>query len=330
MRHFFVVNPHSFRVRGRIEQVLTDIKNAFPDAGRMDYEIYMSRYSRDAIAAIHRYISKCSNDEIVRVYAVGGDGILFDCLNGVVDFPNAELTSVPYGNTNDFVRIYGPAAVPAFRDIKNLTNAPSRPVDIIHCGGNYALIEVCIGMIGQVVIHANKIFRRSSGELVRRFMPQIYMLSGLKALMNDEVMKQSYTVNMDGEDMSGNYFNIHISNGPCNGRSNLPCPYAVPDDGLLDVIFANAKGKLNVARIIGDYNKGWFEKHRIFRYERCRVMEIKSDVLMYVQMDGETFFAQELKLILIPGGIKFFAPKGLDFADYSQMTYKGRKGVIYK
>jgi len=103
MRHFFVINPHSFKAYEKdMIQVLTEIESSFSGKDSDEFNTHISRYPRDAIAVVHRFIASCPGDETVRIYAVGGDGILFECLNGMVDFPNAELTSVPYGNANDF------------------------------------------------------------------------------------------------------------------------------------------------------------------------------------------------------------------------------------
>jgi hypothetical protein len=38
-------------------------------------------------------------------------------------------------------------------------------------------------------------------------------------------------------------------------------------------------------------------------------------------MDGEAFYAEELKVEIMPRSVKFFAPEGMDFADYSHRAY---------
>jgi diacylglycerol kinase family enzyme len=262
MRHFFVINPHSFRTLKSWKQIMMDLENCFSVGRRTEYKIYTSRHPRDAIAAVDRYLLSVPPDETVRVYAVGGDGILFDCLNGMVDFPNAELTSVPYGNANDFVRAFGEGVNPAFRDIKKLSASPSFPVDIIKCGTNYALNEANIGIIGQTMLYANAILRRATRQWIKRVTPHIYTVSGLRAMLNKDVLYQNYTVNMDGEDLSGQYGNIHFSNGPCNGGVMTPSPYAIPDDGLLNVIFIRGSHVLKIAQTLSDYESGRFEKQK--------------------------------------------------------------------
>jgi len=322
MKHFFVINPHSFRLSGNMNQVIAEITAAVPPDQRRNYEIYISRYPRDAITAVHRYINRFSPEEIVRVYAVGGDGILFDCLNGMADFPNAELTSVPYGLANDVVRAYGESARLQFRDIKKLFNAAVHPVDIIRCGANYALNEVSLGLSGQCVLHANAILRDKQSKWYAKFVSQIYFISSMRAVLNKEVMRQRYHITMNEEKLSDCYCNINISNGPCNGGTKVPSPYARPNDGLLDVIFVSADTTLTILRCMPDFQSGRFERHTIFSRKQCREIELESDVPLRVHMDGEAFFAEKLKIELLPSHINFFTPEGMDFADYSRKAYK--------
>ncbi|MCL2175492.1 MAG: hypothetical protein FWB83_11570 [Treponema sp.] len=325
-RHFFVINLHSFRSANNLKQVLLDIDSCFSGKHNADYKTYMSRYPRDAVAAVHRYITSTPKNETARIYAVGGDGILFDCLNGMMGFENAELTSVPYGSTNNYTRAFGEDSKAAFRDIKKLSRAPSRPVDVIHCGTNYALVEVNIGIVGKTVIHANKILRDSPSKWIRWFSPWVYTLCAASAVSDMELVGQHYTVKADGEDMSGSYSNIHVANIPCDGGEFVPSPYAVPDDGMLDVITVRSAGRLKTMRAISDRNKGTFEKHKIFNHSRRRVINVESELPLCIQIDGESLFAKEIKLEIVPNGVKFFAPEDLKFADYSDRAYKAKPG----
>jgi YegS/Rv2252/BmrU family lipid kinase len=322
MKHFLVINPRSFRTPESLKKIIEDIDNSFSTEGIIDYKTHISRYSRDAIGAVHRYITNCSDDEIVRVYAIGGDGILFDCLNGIVGFPNAELTSVPYGNDNDFLRAFGENVHHRFRDIKALINAPSRSVDIFNCGSNYSMIETQIGFVGETVILTSKLFNRIPEKILRKNVNLAYMLCAIKSMFNDRVMKQHYTLFLDGEDYSGNYCHFHIANTACTGGTMVVSPYAKPDSGFLEVIIASTTRKIDMMRTISDYTIGHYEKHDIYFVKRCKKIEVKSDDVISVEIDGEGFHAKELTLEIIPGGIKFFAPEDLKFEDYSYRAYK--------
>jgi diacylglycerol kinase family enzyme len=271
---------------------------------------------------VHRYISNGSPDESVRVYAVGGDGILFDCLNGMVDFQNAEITNVPYGNSNDFVRTFGEDAKQKFRNINKLIKAPSRPIDIIKCGPNYAITQIGIGLEGQATIDGQAIFQRLKSYRISPFVGLIYTLCSFGTIFNKEVMKQTYQALLDGEDLSGSYFNIKISNSACNGGNMVSNPYAKPDDGLLDVLFAAAGSFPSVLKAMGCYGNGKFEKCKNISYRQCKKIEIKSNVPIRVQMDGEAYYTEEFVAEILKSRVRFFAPGELEYMDYSFMAYK--------
>ena len=308
-----------------MQQVLLEIETCFSGGCNTEYQVYMSRYPRDAIAAIHRYIT-AADGETVRVYAIGGDGILFDCLNGMVDFSNAELTNMPLGNANDFIRgCFGENAKKSFLDIKKLANASVQLVDILRCGSNYAINEVTVGMSSQCVVNANSMFRGRFHKWRNKFVQQIYFLGAVGALWNKELMNQQYEVFLDGQDFSGCYCNIHFSNSPCDGSTAIPNPYAKPNDGLLDVILAKPKKILPALKPLSDYFKGHFEKHDIFSRVQCQKAQLKSDLPICVQMDGEVFYTNEFNVEIIPQRIQFAAPQGMDFADYTHKAYKNPK-----
>ena len=325
MKHFFVINPVLFEEPGSLQSIKKSIDDCFSGKNTTEYKIHITLFPREAIAAVHHYISSCPKEEIVRVYAVGGAGLLFECLNGLVDFPNAELTSVPYGIASEFALSFGEVTSEKFQNIKNLLTAPSRPMDIIQCGTNYVLLGLTIGLIGQTVIQKNKIFPYLPQKWLKRNTGLAYSLCAVKTMFNKHVMQQKYSILVDGRDMSGQYSNMFISNIATKGGGLVPTPYARPNDGLLDVLFAECSKKLTVIKTIGDLNNGHYAKYGFYRYEQCKAMEIRSDDLLSVEMDGEAFYAREIKLKIIPEGVKVVAPEGLDFADYSHRAYKPEK-----
>jgi diacylglycerol kinase family enzyme len=260
-------------------------------------------------------------NKLVRIYAVGGDGILFDCLNGMVHCKKAELTNIPYGNDNDFIRVFGENVKEQFRDIRNLIHSPSHEIDILHCGTNYALIETFIGVAAHALLLAKAMFTKIPEKLPRNNVDKAYLISMIRALFNKKVMQQTYHIKMDGEDFSGKYAHIHIANCACNGATFVPSPYVKPNNGFMDVLLTNTTKKLDIIRAMPDHNKGHFEKQDIFIYKRCNTLEINSPNVMRVAYDGEAFHAKELKISVIPKAIKFFAPEGLEIVDYSHLGY---------
>ncbi|MDR2304015.1 MAG: acylglycerol kinase family protein [Treponema sp.] len=111
---------------------------------REEYDIRISRFPRHAIRTVWRYLTRAGPETNVRVYAVGGDGILFDCFNGLVGLPNAEFALIPRGRINDFVRSFGEGLADTFRDIPLLASAPTLPT---------VMLGPCLIVIAIMIIH---------------------------------------------------------------------------------------------------------------------------------------------------------------------------------
>jgi diacylglycerol kinase family enzyme len=317
LNHLFVINPRSFK-QGNADKVIEEIKSCFEPGRESDYGIYMSRYARDAEIAIQKHIESLPEKTSLRVYAVGGDGILFDCLNGIVGFPDAELTNIPHGRANDFIRAFGVEAKKSFLDIKSLINAPSIFVDIINYGSGYGINQMSLGLEGQATNNATVYLRQNKTKFIKHFLGSIYTLFGFLTMFNQSILQQKYKITLDGEDYSGNYFNISVTNTPCKGGNLVTNTYSVPTDGLLNIMFARSANTFKVINAIRDYTKGNFEKQKeLFFHKTFKNMDITSELPLRVQIDGEAFYTDKLTVDIIPDGVRFIVPEGIGFADYS-------------
>jgi diacylglycerol kinase family enzyme len=321
MIHIFVINPVSFPQEGALGEITAEIESCFAQEDAGSYFLHVSRYPRDAMVIIRKYLMTISQTETVRVYAVGGDGILFDCLNGIVGIPNAELAAVPYGNGNDFIRVFGEGKNSVFRDIRLQKQSPSIPVDIIHCGTRYALNFCTVGLESDAVMTSSALYKWAAGK-IRKFRrlnfliyTLLFYLGGVKAVLNQRILRQRYDIAVDGRDMSGVYGAINIANGPCYGGDKNPVITAMPGDGFLDAMFFSCVSRFRTMSLINPYLKGACfrlpKKH--FTWKRLRKIEIRSEEPLLVDLDGETFFDTAITVEIIPSGIKFAAPGGIGF-----------------
>jgi diacylglycerol kinase family enzyme len=315
-----VINPRPFPQKTAEDTILKEIKDCFADLEGEEYSIHFSRYPRNAISLIRKKVKEFQPGETVRVYAVGGDGILFDCLNGIVGLPNIELAAVPYGMANDYIRAFGEDKKALFRDIRLQVTSPAILTDIIHCGNNYALNFCTVGMESDAIMTSMKIYSHFSKKL-RKFhninyflYVMLFYLGGIIAVFNKKVQKQYYRIDIDGEDFSGNYATINIANGPCYGGNMNPVITAMPDDGFLDALFFRHKSVPRTASLITKFTKGKFRRYpKDFNLKRLRKIEIQSEDPLLVDLDGEVFFDTSLRVEIIPQAVKIVAPGGIGF-----------------
>ncbi|MDR0324382.1 MAG: acylglycerol kinase family protein, partial [Treponema sp.] len=128
MKYVFIFDDNIY---SSFEDDFLDAIGQYSRYEKTDFSIFRSKYRRNALMIIEEELELAKAGEVVRVYAAGGDDILFDCLNAVVHYPNMELAVVPYETINDFLRIFGLQNYDSFRDIPTLVKAKTLPTDII-------------------------------------------------------------------------------------------------------------------------------------------------------------------------------------------------------
>jgi diacylglycerol kinase family enzyme len=282
-------------------------------------------------------MASVSPDTTVRVYAVGGDGILFDCLNGVVGFDNAELAIVPYGLTNNFLQSFGENKEELFRDIRAQMTSKAIPTDILYTGNSYSLNFCLIGVeaaANQKAIQMNKNLERGgffSWWFYLRFHTSLYLLGGLRALFNEKLMRQRYEITIDGEEYSGKYQSIYIANGPCYGGNKFPVNTAVPNDGKFDVIMGRSVGALRSLFNLFPYLNGrYYKVPSVFIWKRGKKVTVRSGSSMLIALDDEMFVNPSISVEVIPHAVKIVAVNGLEYVRMAEPNDAGRAGSSSK
>ncbi|MDR3335920.1 MAG: hypothetical protein LBT16_01835 [Treponema sp.] len=320
-KHLFIINPVSLKRQADFDVFMLNTENCLRALGIQDYFMHVSRFPRDAIAVIRRYAKDAGTGAAIRVYAVGGDGILFDCLNGVVGLANIELAPVPYGNSNDFVRAFGEGKNDLFRNITLMALAPSIATDVIFYGNNYALNTCTIGIEAYAVHKAAELNTRYKSNWnrlpfpVRKFMYDfMFFWGGVISAFSPRIINQKYKITIDGKDFSGSYATINIANGACYGGDKKAAIAAVPDDGLLDVLLFKSTNTLNVVKIGTQYLYGKYYKFPSYiSYRKAAEIAVRSDEPLVLQLDGEIFIDTNITVKVVPSAVRIVAPDNLSY-----------------
>ena len=83
---------------------------------------------------------------------------------------------------------------------------------------------------------------------------------------------------------------------------------------LLDVLLVKKVSLLQVAAVIGKYQKGKYADYpALIRHERCTALTIRCDSESVVNIDGEALYTDALDISLVPKALRFFYPKGLTY-----------------
>jgi diacylglycerol kinase family enzyme len=294
-----------------MDNVLDSIGQFFRTQEKPDFSIQISRYRRNAIGIIQEEAEKAKPDDVIRIYAIGGEEILYDCVNGAAHFPNMQIAVMPYGETNDFLRIFGDNKEDEFRDIASLVQAGALPTDVIRWGVNYALNSCYIGMnpiISKKLKDLKSQINKVSFVLFSRITT---FLSMIISSFDKQIAARKYKITIDDKDYSGSYSLIHVANGPYYAGRMSGAEHATPDDGLLDVTLIRAAHPLSTLFSLRRYSNGKKPKRGV--YLQAKKISVQSDHNMWIQLDNEYIQDNSINLSLVPHAVQMVAVKDLSY-----------------
>lgn len=293
----FIVNPISGKGNS-----LRIISEAIKDLS--DCDIYTTTQNGDATRFVREYCQNNPN-ETIRFCACGGDGTLFEVVNGAVGFDNAEVTCYPCGSGNDFVKYYGGADI--FRDACALTTAGSAPIDLIKVHDKYSINVVNFGFDTNVCKVMNSV--RSKPVIGGK---NAYTCGVVMSLLT--AMKNNAKIYADGELLNekGTFLLCTIACGKYVGGKYCCAPYSKNDDGLLEVCLIKPVSRLKLLTLIGKYEKGLHLDDPKFKdimvHRRCKTVEVVAGDGFSYTMDGEVVDGSHFICEVSPAALKFASP----------------------
>ncbi|MDR3200110.1 MAG: hypothetical protein LBT68_01515 [Spirochaetales bacterium] len=311
MKHLFIINSNAAQIRGRIPEVVQEIKAFFANYPQFEYDIHVTRWKRDATGYSRRYVTGAR--EIVRVYAVGGTSTLFEVVNGVIGVPNVQVGVYPFGKDNAFLQYFGKGKLHLFQSLRNLVFSGVTSMDAMLCGNNYGMSSCYIG-VDAMAAQTSETFVEQAGAFFKRepILSLIYVFAGFMCAMKKD-NTQYYRVSIDGATLDGEYLTILTANQPYYGPTLYPAIDARPNDGMLDIYLLKPVSKMPMLKMGMDYVHGRYHKWpRLISHYRGKSVSISSDQFMSICLDGEMFFNTSIDHTVIPHAIDFVCPGGVD------------------
>ena len=300
MKHLFIINPAAGS-RDRTEHYRKEIARVCDPKG-LDYRIHVSAAPGDCRTAA---IAAAQTGEEYRIYACGGDGTLNEVVSGVAGYPNAAVTAYQGGSGNDFIKIFDEPD--AFKDLERLLDCKEVDLDLIKCNDDYCLNICSVGLDARIGTDVSNYKRL---PLLTGF--RAYAVSTLFNVIKG--ISEHYVVKIGDETVDARQTMICVCNGRWYGGSFNPCPDAEPDDGLLDILLVKPVNLLQVAMVIGKYQKGQYANYphllRHFRSDHVKITCFEDSV---VNLDGESLRTQEVTFAVSSHKLRFFYPAGLQY-----------------
>lgn len=244
-----------------------------------------------------------ANDGAEVVAALGGDGQVGACANGVVGTDSA-LAVIPSGTGNDFARHLGLnrkdplgaaqlLASPRFKriDVAKVTT-PERERFYVNIGG--------AGFDSEVNELANRV-RRLQGTAK-------YVYSTFVTLARFSAGE--FVVKIDGEDHPFRGMMLAVGNATSYGGGMKVTPDARSDDGLLDVCVIQELPKWQFVKAFPKVFSGTHVRHPAVTMLRGKHIVISADRPFQVYADGEPVGCLPATFSVIPSAIRVVVPPG--------------------
>ena len=317
MKHLFIVNPAA---GGQNSTALIEKMVSAAFKGREDtYEIYTTRAPMDAYGKI-RTLAAESGDEL-RIYACGGDGTLNECVNGAANQRHLAVTHVPIGTGNDFIKTFfgergadikkvSAAANGAFSELSALLDGEVREMDLIEVNGRYCLNISSVGLDARIGGEVHRYSRRFRGNAAYAASAAVNIARGINMRLR---------VRFGNNTFSDRFTMICACNGRYYGGMFNPMPEAKPDDGIIEFLLLRHMSRLEFLQHVRTYAQGRYEELGAYiTHLRGTRLDIDSDHVVDIVIDGEIMRARKFSFSLVPGAVRFIFPRGLRYFEREQ------------
>jgi YegS/Rv2252/BmrU family lipid kinase len=255
----------------------------------LEYEIVYSEKPGHAVSLA----KKAAEDRYEIVFAVGGDGTVNEVINGLI-FTDVLFSVIPAGSGNDFVRTAGIHG--SVKDIIHKSiNGSKKLIDAGLVNGRYFINISSVGFDAEAALATQKMKRMFlSGSAA-------YIAGLIKTIFTKK--DDDVTISLNGQAIKEKIILVAVANGKYYGGGMMAAPEAALNDGLLDICCISTMPRLKVLFLFPQFIKGRHDKFREVKFYRTERIEIVSDKLMPVNLDGEVYRNNKVVIEIIKNAL---------------------------
>jgi YegS/Rv2252/BmrU family lipid kinase len=308
-RWLVIVNPNAGKRKG--EKDWPVISALLTEAG-FDYIHEFTTHRNHAVTLAESYIRQ----GFQKIIVVGGDGTMNEVVNGIFRQNRFETTDIMVGmimvgTGNDWGRMYHlkEKYIKAVKTIKKqrLFIQDAGLVTYHEASGEisrYFINSAGMGYDALVVQMTNRTKDQGGGG------PMTYLVNLLKGLFR---YHHSYLdIQVDGTSVyKGRVFSMSVGICKYSGGGMMQLPFAVPDDGLLDVTIFKKVTKMTVIRHIKKLYSGKISHLPFVQTHQGKTVSILSTTQdqSFLETDGESLGCSPFTFGIIPKSVKIIAGK---------------------
>lgn len=258
--------------------------------------IQLSENEGDIIKYCEAIKNKDYGSDVDILFILGGDGTVNELVNGVM-IHNLQLPVgiIPGGTFNDFTKTLN--LDPNFKHASaQLLSAQVGSYDVMKVNDKYVLNFVGLGLIVQNAENVQEGSKDVFGKLS-------YIGSTFKTLMDPN--KFDFSLNIDGNEQTGNTSMLLIANGPNIGGGRIPLTDLSPQDGKIDTFIFDDQS----FSILNDIFKkrdsmNWNEITEGIDHIPGQHISLSTEPNMKVDIDGEISLETPIDIEVLPKAIQ--------------------------
>ena len=301
MKILVIYNPHAGN--GRALGLLPQIRRYLAEQA-IDADIRMTE-ARGHAVTLAAQADLARFDAIV---ASGGDGTLFEVLNGYFQNPGERkppLGLIPNGTGNAFMKELGLRKSDWRKAIGIIASNRPRRLDVgrlqAHDQTHYFLNIVGMGFVAEIATAAVPLKRLGSAAYTAAVLLKLPWLKS-----------QTLTLEIDGETIVHQGVFVEVANSTYTGTTFLMAPKAKLDDGLLDVVLLKEISRINLLRLFRTVFDGSHIHHPAVEYFQARSIKVTEQFPGRLIPDGEILAGSPVQFDCLPGAIGFLWPVASD------------------
>lgn len=267
-----IYNPTSGREQ--MERQVPYILDRMEQAG-YETSAFMTRGEGDARDEARR----ASEDRFEAVIAAGGDGTIFEVINGIAEQEWRPKTGlIPAGTTNDFARALGLQG----KEIKEVCDVFARGrtqgIDIGKANDSYFINIAAGGKLTELTYDTPKGLKTALGQAA-------YFIKGFEKFWS--LHPQMATVEYDGKFLEEEITMFLVSNTNSVGGFEKLLPQAEYNDGYFDVLIVQKMTMFEFSQLLRQALRGRHLDNPKIKYFKAKQLRIEAQEDMQLNLDGE-------------------------------------------
>jgi len=304
MKTKLIVNP--IAGLGKVKKLFPAVQSKLREQG-IKYDLALARGRGQAKI----FTQQAKEAGYRRVIVCGGDGTVNEAIDAIIK-TDVALGIIPLGIGNDFAHNLGIKEEVEFA-CHILKHGKIKKIDVIKIGENKYY-----GGMGGIGFDADIV---SSVNRWKKFIPQMFIYPFyIGAVMIEIAICRPHKVRIkyDGESFSGQILMVYFGNTGSYARVIHTSPFALVDDGLLDICIVEKIDKLKIvhAFLAAFIKAPLFHLPEVKIYKEIPGVEVYQAKKVYVESDtplpfhgdGEIISRTPLSLEVVPGALKVIVP----------------------